>query len=101
MQSLKAQPLACWVIFHAFVIVCRLLSKLTFLKKKIFQEQRHLNCLDPDQDLHSARSDLDPNCLPGYQEMTKVATSEERVNSTYLMFESKEYPMRSTSDRYP
>ena len=33
---------ACWVIFHAFVVVCRLLFKIIFFKK-IFRE--HYQCV--------------------------------------------------------
>ena len=42
------------------------------------------NSLDPDQDRHSVGPDLGPNCLKGYQQTTKVATSKERVKLCFL-----------------
>ena len=53
---------ACWVIFHAFVVV-RLFFFFKFL-------QEHYQILS---------SSLDPEYLNGYQQMTKVACSKERV----------------------
>ena len=39
-------------------------SKFTFLKRNVFRNTvRVSNGLDPDQDRHSAGSDLGPNCL--------------------------------------
>ena len=59
---------ACWVIFHAFVVVCWLFSKITFSKKKIIKKSfrytiRVSNGLDRDQDQCSVGPDLDLNCL--------------------------------------
>ena len=54
---------ACWVIFHAFVIVCWLFSKLNFKKKSFRNIIKVSNSLDPDQGRHSVGPDLDPNCL--------------------------------------
>ena len=53
---------ACLVIFHAFLVICHLFSKLTFSKKnkKTF---RVANGLDTDQDQLFVRPDLGPNCL--------------------------------------
>ena len=55
--------LACWVIFHAFVVVCLHFSKITFLKKSFRKTVRVSNGLDPDQDRRSVGLFLDPNCL--------------------------------------
>ena len=48
---------ACWVIFHAFVVVCLLFSKLTFSKNSFRNTFRVSNSLNQDQDRHS---DLGP-----------------------------------------
>ena len=58
---------------------------LLFFQNHFFENSfrnltRVSNSLDPDQDQHSAGPDLGPNCLKDYQQMTKVATSQERVN---------------------
>ena len=45
------------------------------------------NSLDPDQAHHSARPDLDPNCLQN-QQTAKVATSKERAGEESI-FEKK------------
>ena len=65
---------------------CLLTSfKINFFEKIILgTHSRVSNFLDPDKDRHSVGTDLDPNCLLVYQQMTKVVTSEERVNSTDL-----------------
>ena len=54
---------ACWVIFHAFVVVCWLFSKLTFSKNSFKDTIRMSNSLDPDQDWHFVGPDLGSNCL--------------------------------------
>ena len=44
------------------------------------------NGLDPDQDRHSVGADLGPNVCKGYQQLTKVAVSKERVYLLYFLF---------------
>ena len=39
---------ACWVIFHAFVVSCRLFSKLTFSKPFLRKTIRVTNGFDPE-----------------------------------------------------
>ena len=70
---------ACWVIFHALVVICRLFSKFTFSRSSFRNTTRVSNGLDPDQDRHCVGLDLGPNCLQGYQQTTKVAASKVRV----------------------
>ena len=43
------------------------------------------NNLDPGQARQNVGPDLGPNCLQGYQQMTKVATSAETVTITSKM----------------
>ena len=43
------------------------------------------NSLDPDQARRFVGPDLGPNCLQKCQQMTKVATSWERVKSQYVL----------------
>ena len=71
---------ACWVSFHALVVVCRLFSKLTFSKNSFGNTIKVSNGLDPDQDRHSVCPDLGPNCL----RRLSVAASKERVKWAYL-----------------
>ena len=54
---------ACWAIFHAFIVVCWLFSKLTFSKNSFRNTIIVSHGLDPDQDRCSVGPDLDPNCL--------------------------------------
>ena len=54
---------ACWVVFHAFVVVWWLFLKLTFLKIISGTLSESPNSLDPDQDRLSVCPDLSPNCL--------------------------------------
>ena len=64
---------------------CRLwifFKKLTFSKKSFRNIIRVSNSLDPDQAWRFVRLELGPNCLHlGYQQTTKVTTSEERVKT--------------------
>ena len=50
--------LTCWVIFHAFVVLCWLFSKIC-LRNPV----RVSNGFDPGQDRCSVGPDLGPNCL--------------------------------------
>ena len=50
-------------MFHAFDVVCRLFSKLTFSKNSFRNTIRVSNCLDPDQDRPFVGPNLGPNCL--------------------------------------
>ena len=54
---------ACWVSFHAFVVVCCLFSELLFLKNSLRNTFRVSNGLDPDQDRHFISPDMGINCL--------------------------------------
>ena len=58
---------ACWVIFHAFVVACRLFSKLIFSQTSVRNPFRVSNGLDPDQVQHSDGPDLAPN---GFQRIS-------------------------------
>ena len=70
----------CWVTFHSFVVVC--LFQINFLKKLSFRNTNRVsNSLDPDQ---AVGPDLGPNCLKGYQQMTKVTASRQRVITIVL-----------------
>ena len=52
-----------------------------FREKKSFRNTiRVSNSLDPDQARCSVGPDLGPNCLQSYQQMTKVASSGEKVS---------------------
>ena len=51
------------LIFHAFVVVYRLIFKMNFFKKSIRNTVRVSNSLDLDQDRHFVGPDLGPNCL--------------------------------------
>ena len=53
-------------------------SKLTFFKTSFRKTTRVSHGLDTGQDRRSVRPDLDPNCLNGYQQLTKVVVSKER-----------------------
>ena len=46
-----------------FVVVCELLSKLTFSKNSFMNAIRVANSLEPDQDRHYVSPDLGPNCF--------------------------------------
>ena len=61
----KTEDLALCVlgIFHAFVGVCLLFSKLTFSKKSFRISIRESNSLDQDQDQHFVGPDLGLICL--------------------------------------
>ena len=48
---IKYLSFACWVFFHAFVVVCWLFSKSSFSKNSLWKTNRVSNSLDPDQDL--------------------------------------------------
>ena len=52
-----------WLMFHAFVVVCRLFSKQTFSNNYFRNNIRVSNGLDPHQDRHSVGPDLGLNCL--------------------------------------
>ena len=62
---------ACWLIFHAFVVVCWLFSRLTF--------QKNISGTLSDRDWRSVGSDLGPNRLQRLSADDKVAASKERV----------------------
>ena len=69
---------ACWVIFHAFVVLCCLFSKLTFSINSFRNTIRVSNSLDPDQDRQNVGPDLGPNCLQRLSADDNVAaTSKE------------------------
>ena len=51
---------ACWVIFHRFVVVYRLFSKLSFSKNSFRNTIRVSNGLDPNRDQCSLSPDLGP-----------------------------------------
>ena len=72
--------IAGWVIFHAFVVICWLFSKLTFSKNSFRNTIRVSNGLDPDQDRHSVGPDQVQSVCKGYQQITIVAPSMIRVN---------------------
>ena len=55
--------IACWVIFHAFVVFCWLFSKLTLSENSFRNPIRVSNSLDSDQDRHFVGPDLGLNCL--------------------------------------
>ena len=65
---------ACWVIFHAFVIVCLLFFKINFFEKNLSGtlSSRVSNSLDPD---------LDPNCLQRLSTDDKVTAGKLRFKS--------------------
>ena len=52
-------------------------AKLSFSNNSFRKTIRMSICLDPDQDRHFVGPDQGPN--RGYQQMTKVAASKERV----------------------
>ena len=54
---------ACWVIFHAFVVLFWLYFKINFFKNFLRNIIRVSNGLDPDQDRQYVGPDLGPNCL--------------------------------------
>ena len=54
---------ACLVIFHAFVVICCVFSKLAFLKNSFMDTIRILNSLDPDWARHLVCLDPGLNCL--------------------------------------
>ena len=53
----------CWVIFHAFLVLCWLFSNLTFSKNYFMNIIRVSSGLDPDQDQRSVGPGLGLNCL--------------------------------------
>ena len=63
--------------FHAFVVVCRLISNLAFSKYSFRDIIRVSTDSDPDQE--NVCPDPGLNCLQGYQQTTKVAASKKRV----------------------
>ena len=80
---------ACWLTFHAFVVVSRsddFFSKLDFSKKNFSNTIRVSNSLNPDQ----------ANILPGliwvqivckdYQQIAKNAASKEKVNEYFTLY---------------
>ena len=56
---------ACWVIFHAFVVVCCFVSKSPFSKTKFRNSTyiRESNDLDTDLNRRSVVPDMGQNCL--------------------------------------
>ena len=68
--------------------------KINFSENSFSNTIRVSNSLGPDQYRHSVGPDMDLNCLKGYQQMKKVATSKERTNplrfsiSLYLCLQS-------------
>ena len=54
---------ACWVILHAFFVICEFFLKITFFKKSLWNTIRMSNSLDPDQARHFVGPDLGPNSL--------------------------------------
>ena len=67
--------------FACFFVACGFFFKLSFSKKKSFRNTiRQKNSLDPDQAWCFFWPDLGPNCLQGYQQTTRIASSRERVN---------------------
>ena len=65
---------ACWVIFHAFVDVCLLFSKLTFKKKSFRNIIRISNSFDADHERLSFGTDLAPNCSQRLSADNKIFT---------------------------
>ena len=73
---------------HAGLFLMLLLGVDFFYKKKSGTLLEYVsNSLDPDQAHHSARPDLDPNCLQN-QQTAKVVTSKERAGKESI-FEKK------------
>ena len=64
MHWLDGSLSACWVIFHAFVVVCRVVFfKIDFSTNSFRNTMRVSNRLDPDQGRCYVSPDLTPNCL--------------------------------------
>ena len=72
----------CWEIFH-FSRAVWLFSKLAFSKNSFRNTSRVSNSLDPDQDGHSVGPDLVQTVCKGFQQMTEVVASKERVEKEH------------------
>ena len=72
---------ACWVFFHAFVLVCCL------FKKNLSGIPSVSNSLDPDQARHFVEPDLGPNCCKGHQLMTLVGKEINLSCPLYILGE--------------
>ena len=82
LMEFNPELFACWVIFHALVVVCWLFFKINFFKK-IFQELYQSvkwfgSRSGPIFCDFSVGPDLGQNCL------TKVATSNEKVEASTI-----------------
>ena len=62
--------------FHAFIVVCRLFSKATFLTKYFRNTIRMLNGLDPVYKRRSIIYDLCPTVCKGFQQLLSVDYSK-------------------------
>ena len=82
--ALMINSLACWVIFHAFVVVCWLFSKLTFLNNSFRNTIRVSNGLDPDQDRHLSGYKLVAKVISRRQK-SQLAWKELRNDNPYVM----------------
>ena len=82
--ALKVKLLACLVMFHVFVVVCRLFIQNLPVQKYFKNTIRVSNWLDPDQDRHLWALIWIQTAWNGYQQTTKVAASNVHVPTTHV-----------------
>ena len=88
-SNLVSDPLvyiyACWVVFHVFVDVCRLFSKLILLKNSFRNTISVSNSLDPDQDQQNVGTDLSSNCFQRVSTDVKICGYRNKLTLSFYL----------------